>query len=123
MTKLDTITISDDPANVRDMMERGSFHSHQDGRWRYSPYGGATTYCNDPTAQFPVRAEFSDNQAGAACPALGIYAHIHSDGTRGLRTYSETSERVLAQIYGPRNAGEREFREWLFATMAETVAA
>lgn len=41
MSKLDFMQIDATPANVAEMMTRGQFHAHQDGRWRFSPYDAA----------------------------------------------------------------------------------
>lgn len=118
--KLQTITIDSNPANVAAMMARGFFHSHQDGRWRYSPFGGETTYCNDPTERFPLRAEFPNGWSAAADPGAGIFARIYSDGTRGLDAWGDgkTHQRV-AMLYAPRHEGERQQREWIERAMTE----
>lgn len=115
MAKLQTIQIDPAPANIAAMMQRGGFHSHQDGRWRYSPYGGETVYVNDPTERFESRAEFGNGVGAAVCRAEEIYARIHKDGTRGLRTWNWCSERRLWDTYAPRYPEEAAQREWLAA--------
>lgn len=104
------ISIDTAPANVLAMLAAGSFHSHQDGKWRFSPYGGETVYCDDPTEQFPIRCEL-----GAICGNL--FSHVFSDGTRGLYVYDEKGLAVLWQIYGPTSEHERSFRAWLLANI------
>ncbi len=114
---MDTITIDDSIDNIREMMERGMFHSWQDGKWRYSPHGREpTVYVNDPTARFPIAATFANGIEGKAAPEAGLFAQIHGDKTRGVRAFSEDVKTVF-RIYGPKNEGERAFREWLLATM------
>lgn len=118
-----TIQIDDSPAAVAAMMQHGRFHSHQDGRWRYSPYGGETVHCNDPTAQFPLRASFSHGWAAAACPEVGIFAAIYGDGTRGLTEWDAAREWKLSHLYAPRHDGERDQRAWIAAQFEKAVAA
>jgi hypothetical protein len=118
MPDLPIFEIDNTPECVKELMSKGSFFSHFDGRWRYMPYGGEVHYTDsDPTEHFPHKAEFKNACAGAACPELGIYAQIHGDGTRGLREFDRDRTLVLNQIYAPRHDGEREFRKWLLDTM------
>lgn len=113
MAKLETIEIDPAPANVAAMMGKGHFHSHQDGRWRYSPFGGETVYCNDPTERFPLRADFPNGWGAAACPDAGIFARIYGDGTRGLTEWEARRETMLMHLYAPRHEGERAQRAWI----------
>lgn len=113
MARLPEIQIDSSPASVAEMMTRGFFHSHPDGRWRYSPFGGETAHCNDPTEHFPLRASFSHGWGAAACPDHKIFARYYGDGTRGLTEWEDRRERLLARTYAPRHAGEREQRAWI----------
>ncbi len=113
-----TIQIDASPSNIAEMKRGGMFHSHQDGRWRFTPNGPElTVFVNDPTEQFPVKETFSNGIAGAACPDLALFAHIHGDGTRGMRCFERDTQLVLNHMYSPRSNGEREFREWLLSVM------
>ncbi len=112
-----TITIDNDPANIRAMMAVGHFHSHQDGRWRYSPFGGGTVHVTpSPIARFEKSADLSHGYAAAAHPTAGLFARIYGDGTRGVYEWNSRHEHVLAQLYGPRNAGCAAQRKWFFDT-------
>jgi hypothetical protein len=115
MSALATIKIDDTPENVAAMMARGQFHSHQDGRWRYSAFGGDTAYCNDPTAKFDARAAFDGGLGAAVCKAPAMFAAIHRDGTRGLTMWDADRERQLWFIYRAQSDGERARREWIAA--------
>jgi len=117
MATLEMIQIDDSPANVLAMMGAGQFHAHQDGRWRYSPYGGDTAHVNDPTAKFPERRSFGDHLEACAHPGAALFAIRWSDGTRGLTLWKADSQRMLWQMYGPRNAEERDMRDWLAGLM------
>ena len=109
------ITIDDSPANIAAMMKRGQFHSHQDGAWRYSPYGAETVYVNDPTAQFENRATFSHGYGAAVCVAAGLVAFFYFDGTRSAQPWDAKQQLHVWQLYGPKRPGEREMREWVEA--------
>lgn len=119
---MDRIEIDPAPENVAAMMERGQFHSHQDGRWRFSPYGGETVHVNDPTERFEARAEFGKGVAAAVCRAAGLFARIHHDGTRGLLRW-ESSVLRLWDHYGPRDEHERAQREWIEAAFTAPLDA
>lgn len=122
MTKLASITIDTSPANIADMMSRGQFHSHQDGRWRYSPFDGETVYVNDPTEQFDAHETFAQRCAGAVCRSYGLYAQVFSDQTRGLNRWDAKRTGLLWQLYSPSYPGERQFREWTEAQLASEEA-
>lgn len=113
MGKLSTIEIDDAPENVAAMMDRGHFHAWQDGMWRYSPFGGETVYCNDPTAKFDAQAQFSDGVTGAVHVGLCLMARRYRDGTRGLDRWDARRTPVVWQMYAPAYPGDREWREWI----------
>ena len=113
MSKLATIQIPTDPATIKAMMAAGRFHSWQDGRWRYSPYGGETVYCNDPTEQFSPRVEFGKGRAAAICKPQGIYAVYYGDGTRGLCEWDADLHTKLRLLYGFSHVSEREQYDYL----------
>ena len=116
MTRLQFVEIDATPANVADMMTRGHFHAHQDGRWRYSPFGGETVHVNDPSEHFDAREAFANNRAAAVCKSLGLVAYHYADGTRGLWRWDAMKQAVLDQLYGFRDQGERDCRAWVAAT-------
>lgn len=111
-----TRTHETDLATIAAMAARGHFHAHQDGRWRYSPFGGETSYCSDPTSEFPMRAEFNGRAVGCA-PRIGLYFLFHRDGTRGMTTWDRDRELVLRQLYPPYDETHRMQRDWLFERM------
>lgn len=118
------IQIDDAPANIAAMLERGAFHSHQDGQWRYSAWGGDTVYVNDPTAQFDAHATFPKGRGAAVCKAPALFACIYGDGTRGLTDWDGDRERLLWHIYSAKDDGERQQREWIAAQfIPEKVAS
>lgn len=122
MVALASIEIDADPVNIAAMMEVGALHSHQDGRWRYSRYGGETAYVNDPTVSFEDRAEFAGGRAAAVCRSLGLIATIYGDGTRSITTWRGDIQPVLWQIYGAKDPGEREQRDWIAAHFMREAA-
>jgi hypothetical protein len=110
--KMETVAIDDAPEAVAEMLTRGAIHAHQDGAWRFSEWGKPSAYINDPTANFPHRATFANGRAAMAHPGLGIFAVHYSDGTRGIYTWDRNTT-LLWQLYGARDEGERQEREWL----------
>lgn len=107
------IEIDTTPANIVKMMEKGQFHSHQDGQWRYSPYGSDTVYVNDPSEHFSARAQFPNKRAAAICKDFGLIATFFQDGTRSITKWDQSSQPVLWQIYGAKDEGERMQRDWI----------
>lgn len=118
MSKLASLQIDATPANVAELMKRGHFHAHQDGRWRYSPYGAETVYVNDPTEHFDARETFANNRGAAVCVGLSLVAYDYQDGTRGLWWWDEMKQAVLDQLYGFKDDGARQTREWVKARFA-----
>lgn len=117
MSALPSIIIDDTPANVATMLARGFFHSHQDGRWRYSPFGGETAHCNDPTARFELHESFPNDRAASADPASGLVARVYRDGTRSVNRWDRAQQNVLDHLYGPADAGDKASRDWLLRVM------
>lgn len=118
MSKLDFMQIDATPANVAEMMTRGQFHAHQDGRWRFSPYGAETVYVNDPTEHFDARESFPNNRAAAVCLPFALVAYHYQDGTRGLWRWDDLQQAVLDQLYVFKDDGARQTREWVKARFA-----
>jgi hypothetical protein len=113
LSKLEVIEIDAAPLSVALLMKCGAFHSHQDGRWRFSPYGGETVYCNDPTEQFPHRAEFGHGLGAVACLDPPMYASIYRDGTRGLSDWDPRREGRMRLLYPAAKPEERAKETWL----------
>ena len=118
---IETCRIDPDPLNIKRLMMSGMFHSHQDGRWRYTPHRGndeltETVYVNDPTEQFPIRATFENGYGCSACPDVGLYVIIHPDGTRGMRRWDARLFLAYGLRYSARSEGEAQMRAFLERT-------
>lgn len=120
---MNAIHIDTKPANIVEMMTRGQFHSHPDGRWRYSPYGAETVHVNDPTEHFEPRVDFAKGWGAATCKGHGIFALFYGDGTRSLNKWDERSFTRLWHLYAPRHDGERDQRAHIEAAFLRPVSA
>ena len=111
-----TILIDTSPASIAKLCEKGHFHSHQDGRWRYSPFNGETHYCNDPTTDFTERAEFNGRACGIHREA-NLYFVFHRDGTRGLGLWDPDLQWKVWLQYKGMNPTHAAQMEWILQRM------
>ena len=109
---LETIQAPRSVPELLDMMTRGTFHSHQDGRWRYSDWKSDCVYCADPSPLFPVAYE-----SQRAIPEHKVYLQVHHDNTRGIRVFNQDTITIW-HIYGARTDKELHERAWLAQVMA-----
>jgi hypothetical protein len=102
---------------LRGLLATGSVHTHHDGKWRYSPHGpDGTVYIGDLTKLFPLLAECGNGIKVWADPESGIYLRQYGDGTSGAAIWDSKTQRLLFQLYAPRNQGEVTMRAFLLAT-------
>lgn len=106
-----------DLQTIAAMCEKGHFHAHQDGRWRYSPFGGETHYCSDPTTEIRERTEID----GCACGIdrdANLFFIFHRDGTRGLQAWDAKLQWAVWHRYGGGlNPTHTAQMQWIMARM------
>jgi hypothetical protein len=105
------VEIDTAPAVVAAMMAGGHFHTHQDRRWRFSPFGGDTVHVSDPTAGFDASASFGAWRVAASREA-GLFFVGYQDGTSGLYAWPDNWPMVW-QLYSPKGEHERALRAWV----------
>lgn len=105
------VEIDTAPATIAAMIAGGMFHTHQDGQWRFSPFGGETALVSDPTAGFDAAATFGRLRV-AACREPALFAVGYSDGTSALHKWPDNWP-VMWQIYAARGGHETALRAWV----------